>query len=282
MRATLKKMGYSNAEIKSAIEMGVTTADVEGSVADLYRDNILGKIKKTSPGRATKAVIADIEKYNQTVSEDQRMTVPMEGDLYLYSAAELAKPTTTTTTDSKQTEAQLARETATAEAIAFNDALMTKNSSGAYTFTTTPQNFIDYYLQRGNTSYGTPLTGEQAFDEVLEAVDKNGVPDAQYDKYRVTIEKEGRTAALEQFKKDRGIGPNDILILDKSRAIKNRVNMNNKKSMFQALLESQGFDAKNITTVLADFRKQQIAAMKEANPNVSDENLIATFKANYW
>ena len=287
LKATLMNMNYSSDVVDNAIKMGhqqtAATATLnadgtyempgENSVADLIRDYNL-RIDNTQQALATTETIADIERYNATVDDQQKMVVPSEGDVYLYSpAAEVT--TTTTTTDGKQTEGQLARETAAAEVIAFNDEV------AANTFTT-PQNFIDYYLKQGNPSYGTPMTGEQAFDEVLQAVDKDGVPDAQYDKYRTTLAKDGRDAAIEQFKKDRGIGPKDILILDKSRAIKNRANIDNKKSMFQALLESQGFTAKNITKVLADFKQQQIAAIKEANPDADDDNLRIIFKANYW
>ena len=270
MRATLKKMGYTNDEIKNAIDMGVTTADVEGSVADLYRDNILGKIKNTQTGIADKQVIRDIEQYNKTVSKDQQVPVPLEGDLYLYSGGELEEKTTTTTTTT-DTEGQIERNTAEYQL----SKMMGTNLSD-------PEYFIDYYKEAGSSEYGTPMRGSLAFDTAINAKKPNGELDEQYDDYRAILAEQGREAAEQKFKEDKGIAPDDILIVDKSGAIKNRVNVRNKKSMYESVLRSQGISAKNITTILTKFEKNAMNELREQYPDEDYRTLELIFKGQYW
>jgi len=273
-RATLMKMGYSKEQADAAIDQKDQSIDAENSVADLYRDFVLNNVENTQVGRADQAVINDIKKYNETVSESQKIPVPEirngVGDLYIYSGSDLAQ-TTTTTTDGNQTEGQLERDTAEFQL-----------SKMMGTNLTDPEYFINYYKEAGSSEYGTPMRGSSAFDAAIEARKTNGELDPQYEDYRVILAQEGREAAEQKFKEDKGIGSDDILTVDKSGAIKNRVNVRNKKSMYETVLRSQGIAAKNITTILTKFEKNAMNELREQYPDEDSETLKLIFKGQYW
>lgn len=283
LRATLINMNYSSDVVDNAIKMGhketkakaklnadgTYTMEGENSVADLIRDYNL-RIDNTQQALATKETIADIERYNATVDDQQKMVVPSEGDVYLYSpAAEVTKPTTTT--DGKQTEAQLERETAEYQL-----------SKMMETNLTNPEYFINYYKEAGSSEYGTPMRGSLAFDTAINARKTNGELDPQYDDYRVILAQEGREAAEQKFKEDKGIASDDILIVDKSGSIKNRVNVRNKRGMYETVLRSQGISAKQITTIITKFEKNAMDQLREQYPDEDDKTLELIFKGQYW
>lgn len=253
MRATLKKMGYNNDEIKTAIEMGVTTADVEGSVADLYRDNILGKIKKTSPGRATKAVIADIEKYNQTVSEDQRMTVPLEGDLYLYSAAELV-PTTTTTTDGPDAFEK-----------SVNRGLKIYEGLANQTFETA-DDLVSYINKNASTKGAKPVTGVAILEEVVNAKDqRTGEPLEVYEDIRLAYEgneddgltpAQRKANAFELLKRQQGIDEGTVMLVSGTGVPVDRMNINNPDQYRRIILQRSGYNDEKVTEIMRRAREE--------------------------
>lgn len=269
-KATLMKMGYSETLIDNALEQGSQPASVENSVADLYRDFVLKKIKNTQVGIVDSTIIDNIRKYNQTVSESEQIAEPAEDSLYIYSGGDLQE-TTTTTTDGKQTEGQLERATAEYQL-----------SKMMGTNLTDPEYFINYYKEAGSSEYGTPMRGSLAFETAINARKTNGELDPQYEDYRVILAQEGREAAEQKFKEDKGIGSDDILIVDKSGAIKNRVNVRNKKTMYETVLRSQGISAKNITTILTKFEKNAMDELREQYPDEDNKTLELIFKGQYW
>lgn len=247
MRATLKKMGYTNTEIENAIEKGATTANVEGSVADLYRDNILGKIKNTQTGIVDEQVIRDIKKYNETVSKEQQITPPLEGDLYLYSGGELETKSTTTTTG-KQTESEFDRNDAETSL----RAIMSEPINNV-------NDFVEKYNQFGSNKYGRPVTGEAMLYEVISATDKEGYKLDKYAEIRKLYEgteDDGKTPeqrkqeAFVKLKEQEGIDENTIMLFSGSGNIVDRFSVNNPEPMYRAILKSQGASDKDITAVI--------------------------------
>lgn len=265
LRATLINMNYSSDVVDNAIKMGHEETKAratlkedgtyempgENSVADLIRDYNL-RIANTQQALATKETIADIERYNATVDDQQKMVVPSEGDVYLYSpAAEVTTPKTTTDDPDSFTKS-------------VNRGLKIYEGLANQTFETA-DDLVSYINANADTKGARPVAGMAILEEVINAKDKDGNYLEAYEDIRLAYEgseddkltpAQRKANAFELLKQQKGIDENTVVLVSGTGVPVDRMNINNPDQYRRIILQRSGYNDEKVTEIVRQAREK--------------------------